>query len=166
MGTRRKNIPVEVQARITKFYVSNLPDRCSGLDLALVLRGHGSRGDGEEVIIYSHGLSFNVARFVLEDGEVNARGAFKENKRDSRSRDQSFTYNVNKDGGVNNMSFNEAFTGAAVGRTIKIDDNIMAFEEFHGRAVVVRVNSMWVLKNIRNILKEMGLAEGEIQCLG
>ncbi|KAJ0800466.1 hypothetical protein HanPI659440_Chr03g0103351 [Helianthus annuus] len=64
------------------------------------------------------------------------------------------------------MSFKEAFTGAAVGRTIKIDDNIMAFEEFHGRAVVVRVTSVWVLKNIRNILKERGLAEGEVRCLG
>ncbi|MFS7922258.1 hypothetical protein Hanom_Chr03g00246981 [Helianthus anomalus] len=41
-ATNRKPIPVEIQARITNFFVNNLPDRCSGVDVATALRGMGT----------------------------------------------------------------------------------------------------------------------------
>ncbi|KAJ0890519.1 putative RNA recognition motif domain, nucleotide-binding alpha-beta plait domain superfamily [Helianthus annuus] len=38
---RRTPIPENIQRRITKFFVSNLPERCSGSDLAAEVRVHG-----------------------------------------------------------------------------------------------------------------------------
>ncbi|MFS7944885.1 putative RNA-binding domain superfamily [Helianthus anomalus] len=41
MGSeRRKPIPANIQKRLTKFFVSNLPVRCSGSDLAGFVRVH------------------------------------------------------------------------------------------------------------------------------
>ncbi|PWA63811.1 nucleotide-binding alpha-beta plait domain-containing protein [Artemisia annua] len=102
MGSHRKTIPVEVQARITKYFVTNLPNRCSGADLAGVVREFGiifdiyiarkrdrngnsfgfvslldvkDRVETERklsgVRLGDFRLRFNVARFVLEEGEVD-----------------------------------------------------------------------------------------------
>ena len=102
MGSRRKPIPVEITARITKFFVSNLSDRCSGADLAKEVRNFGTifdiyvprkrnkegkrfafvslldvkdRREMEKVLssirLGEFKLNVNVARFVLEEGEVN-----------------------------------------------------------------------------------------------
>ena len=107
MGSHRKPIPVEILARITKFYVSNLPERCSGADLAKEIRNFGNifdiyvarkrdkvgrrfafvslldvkdRGEMEKVLsaiqLGDYKIKVNVARFVLEEGEVNERKSF------------------------------------------------------------------------------------------
>ncbi|PWA63749.1 RNA-directed DNA polymerase, eukaryota [Artemisia annua] len=202
MGSRRKTIPVDIQARITKFFVSNLPDGCSGADLAKEVRVYGTifdiylarkrdkagnrfafvslldvkdRGEMEKLLssirLGVYKLKFNVARFVLEDGEVNARKSSNDRIHTNRPPQKSNfrPKPVNESGCVgmdNGMSFKDAFSGAAVGKTVSIDDNISAFEECYGKAILVKVASLEVLGKIRIILKEMGLSEGEIRCLG
>ena len=102
MDTRRKPIPIEIQRRITKFFVTNLPEKCSGNDLASHVRQFGKifgiyiarkrdkRGnrfgfisildvknlnellkDLRRIRIGEDHLWFSMARFVLEDGEIN-----------------------------------------------------------------------------------------------
>lgn len=41
MGSRRKPIPEKIQGRLTKFFVSKLPKKCSGNNLADFVRQHG-----------------------------------------------------------------------------------------------------------------------------
>ncbi|KAJ0545552.1 putative RNA recognition motif domain, nucleotide-binding alpha-beta plait domain superfamily [Helianthus annuus] len=148
MGSRRKPIPVETLARITKFYVTNLPDNCSGANLAREVRNFGEifdiyvarkrdkvgrrfafvslldvkdRQEMEKVLssirLGEYKLKVNVARFVLEEGEVK-------------------------------------------------EDSVCAFESLHGRSLVLKVCSLEVLQRVKRLLEEMKLGEGEVRCLG
>ena len=105
MERRRKPIPENIQRRFTKFFISNLPDRCSGSDLAGFVRELGnifdiyiarkrdrfgnrfgfiSMLDVKNSVDLANALSSirmgdyrlkcNVARFTLEDGEINEKG--------------------------------------------------------------------------------------------
>lgn len=198
---RRKPIPVEVLARLTKFYVSNLPERCSGADLAKEVRNFGNifdiyiarkrdkegkrfgfvslldvkdRKELERVLssirLGDFRLKVNVARFVLEEGEVNNRRFFvPKNVAANISQEGPPKTNVYVPRNVyasNSVSFKEAFVGTPKEKTLTVDDKVNAFETLHGRSIVVQVVSLEVLKNIRRILKEMGLAEGIINCMG
>ncbi|MFS7975988.1 putative nucleotide-binding alpha-beta plait domain superfamily, RNA-binding domain superfamily [Helianthus anomalus] len=104
MGDHRKTIPVNIQRRLTKFFVSNLLDRCSGNDIAGVVRRHAEIHDIyiarqkdkkgnrfgfvslldvkntrefvktlSDIMMGEYKLSFNVARFTLEEGEIRGR---------------------------------------------------------------------------------------------
>ncbi|PWA88616.1 nucleotide-binding alpha-beta plait domain-containing protein [Artemisia annua] len=154
MASSRNPIPANIQARLTKLFVNNLPDRCSGADLAAVLRGMGTifdiyiarkrnkEGkrfgfvsfldvkDSKELLkvlssvrLGDFKLKFNIARFVLEEGE------FDQSKRDVRRIRPSNTAGkgpavkpfVFSGAGVNNMSFKEASTGETIGKTVKVE---------------------------------------------
>ncbi|KAJ0736177.1 putative RNA recognition motif domain, nucleotide-binding alpha-beta plait domain superfamily [Helianthus annuus] len=202
MGSRRKPIPAEIAARLNKFFLSNLPDQCSGAVLAKEVRNFGNifdiyvarKGDKDGrrfafvslIDVKDHGemekvlssirlgeykLKVNVARFVLEEGEVNARkpvfhpkkeGSFKQKMDDvgSRLHASHNTFNTNA------MSFKEAISGESRGKTIVLDDSVNAVEDMHGRSLVVRVCSLDVLKKIKWLLNDMKLGEGEVRCLG
>ncbi|MFS8018406.1 hypothetical protein Hanom_Chr15g01391681 [Helianthus anomalus] len=62
--------------------------------------------------------------------------------------------------------FKDASVGATVGRLVHVDDPIEAFKHLHGRAVVVKVKSLYVLQNIYCILKDLKLQEGLVRCFG
>ncbi|KAJ0743128.1 putative RNA recognition motif domain, nucleotide-binding alpha-beta plait domain superfamily [Helianthus annuus] len=116
-------------------------------------------------------LKVNVARFVLEDGEINSRKPTYPVKDKKLEEHERADYRDPLHGprnvySANSMSFKEAFDGASKGKSIVIDDNISAFEDLHGRSVVVKVASLEVLRMIKGILKEMGLGEGSVHCLG
>ncbi|KAK9074113.1 hypothetical protein SSX86_006710 [Deinandra increscens subsp. villosa] len=202
MGTHRKPIPVEVLSRITKFYVSNLPERCSGADLAKEVRNFGTifdiyiarkrdkigrrfgfislfdvkdRREMERVLssirLGDYKLKVNVARFVLEEGEVDVRKKYVPKNQQAQTSQGGKDIGNTKDGpwnglSSNAMSYKEAFTGVAEGKTLVVEDTVCAFEDLHGRSVVVRVASLVVLRRIKDILKEMGLGEGIVNCLG
>ncbi|KAJ0433559.1 hypothetical protein HanOQP8_Chr17g0660771 [Helianthus annuus] len=67
---------------------------------------------------------------------------------------------------VNMMSYKDDSTRAAVGRMVNVDDNVEAFNHLHGRAIFVHLKSLFILKNIYSILKEMKLQEGVVRCFG
>ncbi|MFS7976124.1 hypothetical protein Hanom_Chr10g00888751 [Helianthus anomalus] len=101
---------------------------------------------------------FNVARFVLEDGEINERKPVHNDMKPNRGFQKSKEglkqmHDLRNVGTVNNMSYKEAFVGASEGKSIKIDDNICAFEELHGRAILVKVGSLDVFRKIRFFLQ-------------
>ncbi|KAJ0694769.1 putative RNA recognition motif domain, nucleotide-binding alpha-beta plait domain superfamily [Helianthus annuus] len=198
MGNHRKPIPVEIQARVTKFYVANLPDRCSGNDLAGEVRKYGMifdiyiawKRDKEgkrfgflslldvkdrvdmvkklsQIKMGEYRLKVNVARFVLEDGEIN--DSRPKTHYQPRKKDQPNVYSgagIRQPQQEGSFSYKDAFFGANPARLVEVDDDFQAFDDEIGRAVLVRVSSIHVLKNIVCILKEMGLAEGKIRNLG
>ncbi|MFS7922259.1 hypothetical protein Hanom_Chr03g00246991 [Helianthus anomalus] len=45
---------------------------------------------------------------------------------------------------VNNVSFKEASTGVFIGKTVVVDDGLVAFSDLHGRAIFVRLKSLYV----------------------
>lgn len=199
MATSRNPIPASIKARITKLFVNNLPDRCSGADLAAVLRGMGTIFDiyiarkrnkeGKRfgfvsfldvkdckellktlssVRLGDFKLKFNIARFVLEEGEID------QSKRDVRKTRPSKTAGKGPSlkpfvftwVEVNNMSFKEASTGESMGKMVTVDDSVEAFRSMHGRTIYVRLKSLEVLKNIRSTLREMKLQEGFVRYIG
>ncbi|KAJ0764965.1 putative RNA recognition motif domain, nucleotide-binding alpha-beta plait domain superfamily [Helianthus annuus] len=202
MGSRRKLIPVEILARITKFYVTNIPDNCSGANLAREVRNFGEifdiyvarkrdkvgrrfafvslldvkdRREMEKVLssirLGEYKLKVNVARFVLEEGEVNDRRSFFPPKNErpekkfnaeegNRRQANQNTFHANA------MSFKEAFSGASRGKSIEVEDSVCAFESLHGRSLVLKVCSLEVLQRVKRLLEEMKLGEGEVRYLG
>ncbi|PWA45457.1 nucleotide-binding alpha-beta plait domain-containing protein [Artemisia annua] len=202
-GFHRKPIPVEIQRRITKLFVANLPDRCSGVDLAGVLREHGTifdiyiakkrdKGgrrfgfvsfldvkDTDEMLkklynikLGSFKLEINIARFVLEDGEI------KDDNYHKLKVDKVHIPPSHKNGSSNirfvkkgAFSFKEALTGQreeedVQNKTVILEDQQSVFEDFHDRSLVIKLSSFEVLRNIRRILNEMGLGGGSFQYIG
>ncbi|PWA59445.1 nucleotide-binding alpha-beta plait domain-containing protein [Artemisia annua] len=138
MGDRRKPIPEVVQRRLTKFFVTNLPDRCSGMDLAGAIREYGA-------IFYIY-----IAK-----------------KRDKGGRRFGFFsfYDVkDKDELIKKMS--NIRKNDTQNKTLILDDNASVFDDLQGRSLVLKLASFEVLRNIRKEMKDMGLAGGSIQYLG
>ncbi|MFS8019490.1 hypothetical protein Hanom_Chr15g01404371 [Helianthus anomalus] len=112
-------------------------------------------------------LKCNVARFVLEEGEIDPKKKHQEEKSFHPKAGRGDRENgMPRDNFVNGLSFKDAFTGVAKGKMVEVDDNIEALVQLHGKAVVVRLASLYTLQNVRSILKELKLHEGKIQCLG
>ncbi|MFS7952657.1 hypothetical protein Hanom_Chr07g00609421 [Helianthus anomalus] len=96
-------------------------------------------------------LWFNIARFVLEDGEINPNG---------ERHIPTNNINVNtKEGegqsGKNTGTFDtwvRSFKDLLVGKSIKVASHVNAFSALHGRALVARMIIVEVLKNIYAIL--------------
>ncbi|PWA40101.1 nucleotide-binding alpha-beta plait domain-containing protein [Artemisia annua] len=201
MGSRRKPIPVEIQRRITKFFITNLPDRCSGSDLAGVLRGYGvifgiyiakkrDKGgkrfgfvsfldvrDIKEMLRRMYNikmgafkLEINVARFILEDGEIREEYVHKQKAPNIPPSHNTGNINVRfaKKG---TFSFKEALTGdrkkeEVQNKTLILDDHQPVMEDLHGRSLFIKLGSFAVLRNLRSILSDMGLKGGRLRYLG
>ncbi|PWA97953.1 RNA-directed DNA polymerase, eukaryota, Reverse transcriptase zinc-binding domain protein [Artemisia annua] len=174
MGFRRNPIPEEIQKRITKLFVTNLQDRCSGADLAGVLRQHGDKDEMtrnlSNIKMGMFKLEINIARFVLEDGEIREERVHKPTQTKvppTRNMGGSTARFVKK--GV--FSFKQALTGERRGeevqdRSVILDDRIQAHEDLLCRSLVLKLGSFEVLRNIQNILKDMGLGGGMLRYLG
>ncbi|KAJ0626037.1 hypothetical protein HanPSC8_Chr01g0009291 [Helianthus annuus] len=111
-------------------------------------------------------LKRNVARFVLEEGEIKQSKVSMEQERSKVNDRKGFAGEfVKKEAVFNNMPYKEAFSGVSRGKLVVVDDNSVAFEGLHGRGIIVRLKSLFVLQNIKGILKEMKLHEGVVRCL-
>ncbi|KAJ0793019.1 putative RNA-binding domain superfamily [Helianthus annuus] len=111
-------------------------------------------------------LKCNVARFVLEEGEIRQQASSGDKqfpKSQGGAGDGPF---IRKENGYNFMSYKEAFTRVSKGKVVEVDSNTNAFEGLHGKTIVVRVTSLYVLQRIKGVLKEMKLHEGVVRVLG
>ncbi|KAJ0567780.1 putative RNA recognition motif domain, nucleotide-binding alpha-beta plait domain superfamily [Helianthus annuus] len=177
MGSRRKPIPEKIQGRLTKFFVSNLPEKCSGNDLAEFVRQHGEIfdlyiarkrdrsgnrfgfvtmldvKDKQEMvrILYAirmgdYRLRVNVARFTLEDGEINTGyKAANDTVVGSKKKDwRSFSFDTGKAPMLNpgGGSFKETLTGrhesAREDRVVVVGTGLMRIRVFIGEPLLRR----------------------------
>ncbi|KAJ0713828.1 hypothetical protein HanPI659440_Chr13g0482811 [Helianthus annuus] len=111
-------------------------------------------------------LWLSVARFVLEDGEIN-------NSQEEKGKRSTFTNNkqpVHEDHTDNNTSTFEkgerSFKEILVGKTVTVDSNVNAFNGLPGRALIARMIDIDALKNIKLILNEICPSRGTVQYLG
>ncbi|PWA79287.1 RNA-directed DNA polymerase, eukaryota [Artemisia annua] len=189
----RKPIPAHIQSRITKIFVTNLPEGCSGADLATQVRVFGQIydlyiarkrdksgnqfgfisfldvKDKEELLRNLKGirmgdykLLFNIARFVLEEGEINT-GAEKPGPKTFGN--PNMNRGTDRMGGKsirNDTSFRDLFEG----KNISIDNNVQAFSTLHGRAIIARMIDLEALKSIYVILNGICPGFGKVQYLG
>ncbi|PWA48089.1 nucleotide-binding alpha-beta plait domain-containing protein [Artemisia annua] len=198
MDRRRRNpIPDNVQRRITKFFVTNLPEGCSGTDLATLVRPHGlifaiyiarkrDKGgnrfgfvsmldvkDKDNLLKNLRGIRlgdcklwFNVARFVLEDGEINTGGeSLVPNQNEKKMQNKegaSYCRTYNGGSGSGSRSFRDLLTG----KSIDMDTHVNAFSTVHDRAVVARMVDVDAVNNIHVILKSVCPGYDKIQYLG
>ncbi|KAF5767451.1 putative RNA-binding domain superfamily [Helianthus annuus] len=202
-GEHRNLIPVSVQKRLTKFYVANLPVRCSGSDLAGVVRVHaeiydiyiarkrdkmGNRfgfvslldvknmGKMEKtpsnIRMGDYKLSFNVARFTLEDGEINNRQTRKP-KIKVATEVTGNPIRRKEIGGeplVGVRSFKDAVLGRSTEmkdeKVITVQDDFKAYEHVIGKAVIVRMVDFKALREAGGCIREMSAGEGLVQYVG
>ncbi|KAJ0786270.1 putative RNA recognition motif domain, nucleotide-binding alpha-beta plait domain superfamily [Helianthus annuus] len=187
----RKPIPEHIQRRILKVFVTNLPEGCSGNDLALHVRPFGNifdlyiarkrdKGgnrfgfislldvkdkddllrDLRTIRMGDYKLWFNVARFVLEEGEINNHRVEKPYKAEPR---KEVHCNVE----VNSTEVGaKSFKDMLVGRSITVVNDGVRFGSVHGLAVVARLVDFSVLKSIKILLKELSFKEERIQYIG
>lgn len=202
---RRKPIPEEIQRRITKIFVTNLPERCSGTDLASRVRDYGqifdlyiarkrdNRGnrfgfvsmldvkDKEELLksirnirMGDYRLWCNVARFVLEDSEINNNNREKGNTSNETKHNQHAGENLRegkfsifRDG---KHSFKEKLVGIQKDessyKSVRIDNNVNDLNGVNGRALVARMIDLDALKNIEIILNDICPSLGRVQYFG
>ncbi|KAK9069568.1 hypothetical protein SSX86_011472 [Deinandra increscens subsp. villosa] len=192
---RRKPIPENIQRRISKIFVSNLPNGCSGNDLAALVRPFGQifdiyiarkrdKGgnrfgfisfldvkDKDDLIrelrntrLGDYKLWFNIARFVLEDGEVNIHRDVRPAKVDYGKRGSTAGEGTKEANSSEVGSW--SFKDMLVGKTITINSDGNGLGTLHGLAVVVRMLDFSSLKNIKIILNELAFKEERIQYLG
>ncbi|KAF5799300.1 putative RNA-binding domain superfamily [Helianthus annuus] len=202
MGGHQKNIPVNIQKRLTKFFVSNLPVRCSGNDLAGFVRAHaeiydiciarkrdkmGNRfgfvslldvkntGEMEKVLsnirMGYYKLSFNVARFILEEGEINNRQTEKiKPKIVTGIGGNAKGMETIGDTRVGMRSFKDAFLGRPTeeqrGKVIVVNDEFKANEHVLGKVVIVAMADFKALQEASETIKGMMLGERVVQYVG
>ncbi|MFS8012923.1 hypothetical protein Hanom_Chr14g01326741 [Helianthus anomalus] len=91
-------------------------------------------------------LWFNIARFVLEDGEINT-GISKQKPIKIPDPKGNVGEGSTSNGG-HNVTGEWSFKDMLVGKAINVDDKINAFSSLHGVAVVTRMADVTSLKNI------------------
>lgn len=119
-------------------------------------------------------LKFNMARFILEDDEVNT-------KKSEERRQPEECVNVDFESNTHNESAGQSidigrhtFCDTLLRRnhfvnqkgSVSVDDNVNSFFNLHGKALVVKLMDMDALKNFRMILKKISLGGDKIQYLG
>ncbi|PWA94625.1 RNA-directed DNA polymerase, eukaryota [Artemisia annua] len=152
-----------------KLFVTNLPEGCSGTDLAEHVRPFGQifnlyiarkRDKGgnrfgfvsmldvkdkddllkslRNIRMGEYKLWFNIARFVLEDGEISSRQENMPNK-------PSYVANNNRADGVHMdprlnafVTEKRSFKDSLVGKKLSVDNKTNAFSSLHGRALMQR----------------------------
>ncbi|KAJ0523334.1 putative RNA-binding domain superfamily [Helianthus annuus] len=200
---RRKPIPVNVQRRLTKFFVSNLPVRCSGSDLAGYVRVHEeiydiyiarkrdnmgnqfgfvslldvkNTGEMEKALstirIGDYKLCFNVARFTLEDVEINNRQSEKfKAKSTSEPSDQPIGRKVSSGVTVvGTKSFKDAVVGtsntAKEEKVIVVHEEFKAYDHVMGKAVISRMVNFKALTEAGETIKDLTSGKGVVQYVG
>ncbi|KAK9057763.1 hypothetical protein SSX86_022601 [Deinandra increscens subsp. villosa] len=198
MERRHRNpIPESIQRRITKLFVTNLPEGCSGADLAIQVRPYGQIFDlyiarkrdkggnrfgfismldvkekGEllkslrNIRMGDYKLWFSVARFVLEDGEINVRYDAKQKHpvhEDKTKSSEGIRMEHRKSSFV---AEDRSFKDSLVGKVVTLDNKTNAFSSLHGKSLVARMVDIQALENIKCYLKEVCPGRGKVQYLG
>ncbi|PWA97309.1 nucleotide-binding alpha-beta plait domain-containing protein [Artemisia annua] len=110
-------------------------------------------------------LWFNIARFVLEDGEIHSKGdkpAPPNSGNMKATKGEGLSFFKSGSTGRNERSFKDVL----VGKSIAIGENVNAFSTLHGRALVAKMIDVDALKNIYIILNEICPGLGKVQYLG
>ncbi|KAJ0770504.1 putative RNA recognition motif domain, nucleotide-binding alpha-beta plait domain superfamily [Helianthus annuus] len=193
MDRRRKTpIPENIQRRITKIFVTNLSEGCSGTDLATTIRSFGQIYD----LYIARKRDRGGNRFgFISILDVKDKGELLKNLRGIRIGDNKLWFNITRyileDGEVNLFEYKQqnsipkdkskvgssfssgpavsgdwSFKEMLVGKSINIDSNVNAFSTLHGRAVVTRMIDVEALKNIYVILNDICPGSGKVQYLG
>ncbi|KAJ0575090.1 putative RNA-directed DNA polymerase [Helianthus annuus] len=202
-GDHRKSIPVHIQKRLTKLFVSNLPDQCSGNDIAGVVRRHAEiydiyiarkrdkkgnrfgfvsvldvKNTGELVKTLSNirmgdfKLSFNVARFTLEEGEINDRQS--ERPVPTRITGAAGTFPGMKKLNDSNLVGMRTFKEAMLGRNneVKEEKILLIQEDFKvndhgfGKAVIAVMKDFKALKEAGDTIRDLTEGTGVVQYVG
>ncbi|KAJ0777604.1 putative RNA-binding domain superfamily [Helianthus annuus] len=119
-----------------------------------------------------YGLRANVARFTLEDGEIGPQS--KEHRKpvyrvraEEKSEELRSDSNTFMQGG---RSFQEILTGKRSGekemRVVRVEDRIEAYQNTHGRALIMRMMDWDALKRFNSILEKISPEVGKVQYLG
>ncbi|KAJ0680849.1 hypothetical protein HanPI659440_Chr16g0628971 [Helianthus annuus] len=110
-------------------------------------------------------LKINVARFTLEEGEIRSTTRKGNPKVEQIHKE---TTNFDRGGYVssNRATGSVSFKEATLCKSVKIDYSEVAFSELYGKAIVVRLVNFEAMKNIHNIMKELGVADCRVQYLG
>ncbi|MFS7997812.1 putative RNA recognition motif domain, nucleotide-binding alpha-beta plait domain superfamily [Helianthus anomalus] len=183
--------------RILKIFVTNLPEGCSGNDLAFHVHPFGQifdlyiarkrdKGgncfgfislldvkDKDELLrnlrsirMGDYKLWFNVARFVLEECEIDSH-------RDQRptmfepGKDAPGIIDGKKDSKVGSSEVGaRSFKEMLVGLSIMVDNEGLGLGSLHGLAAVVRMVDFSALKNIKVIMKDLSFKADHIQYIG
>ncbi|KAL6521525.1 hypothetical protein OROGR_018094 [Orobanche gracilis] len=193
MEHRRKPIPEAIQRRLSKLFVTNLPEGCSGSDLASHVRSFGQifdiyiarkkdKGgnrfgfismldvrDRSELLnnlrnirMGESKLWFNIARFVLEDGEINV---IREDKKAEKASKPYARYGMDQSGSKFEAG-GRSFRDMLAGKTITIDDKVNGFSTLHVRAIVGRMKDVEAVKSIFLFLNNICPGSGKVQYLG
>lgn len=104
-------------------------------------------------------LWFNVARFVLEDGEINVPAEERQPMKTGQPSGMKQT-------GTKFDKGERSFRDMLAGKSIKIDDNVNGFSMLHGKAVVGRMKDVEALKSIFVFLNKICPGYGKVQYLG
>ncbi|MFS7946270.1 hypothetical protein Hanom_Chr06g00534021 [Helianthus anomalus] len=155
------------QRRISKIFVTNLPEGCRGVDLACHVRVFGQIYDLYITRKRYSWLWWSMARFVLEDGEINSNNKVEghhdtDNMRHSTQREEvnmeskSFTFEKG----------DRSFKDRHVGKFVKINGRVDAFCILHGRALIASMVGLESLKNIKVIMKDFCSSIIKVQYLG
>ncbi|PWA77842.1 nucleotide-binding alpha-beta plait domain-containing protein [Artemisia annua] len=191
MERRHRNpIPETIQRQITKLFVTNLPEGCSGSVLAEQVRPFGKifglyiarkrdkggnrfgfismldvkdKGDLlkslRNIRLGEYKLWFSIAKFVLEDGEINTRQeTMRNHNRAEGFRTDPRIYPF--------VAEERSFKDSLVGTKIDVDIRVHAFSSLHGRALVAKMVDLQGLKNIKVILRDLGPGTGKVHYLG
>ncbi|PWA52254.1 RNA-directed DNA polymerase, eukaryota [Artemisia annua] len=193
---RRAPIPENIQCRITKIFVTNLPEGCSGTDLATQVRLYGKifdiyiarkrdKGgnrfgfvsmldikDKGDLLKNLRGIRmgdsklwFNIARYVLEDGEIKTSGDTHIPTNNGNVNNKRGTDHSGTNPGLANTGV-RLFRDLIAGKSFNVDSQGNAFASVHGKALVARMVNVDALKHIHVLLHSICQGSGFVQYLG
>ncbi|MFS7911539.1 putative RNA recognition motif domain, RNA-binding domain superfamily [Helianthus anomalus] len=167
MTVRKPSIPANVFSRLTKVFITNLPEKCSDNDLAEFIRPYGviydlyiahSRDLLRQICNTRIGdcwLKANIARFTLEEGDIRPEGKNqnRNNDKDNRKEERQAPFQASAFNG--SRSFSDMLTGRQSVKTVIIDNQVNEYKGLHGKVVVARMIDLEALKSIYLIMNEL-----------
>ncbi|KAI3743010.1 hypothetical protein L1987_60711 [Smallanthus sonchifolius] len=115
-------------------------------------------------------LKFNVARFTLEEGEIRKPPDAETNRKEKRAETGfrgSFYW---PKPGTSSMSYRDVVSEDRIkrheGKSVTISDEVMAFSDLHGKAIMARLKVLDALHRIRETLADMDIGVYKVQYMG
>ncbi|KAM0043891.1 putative RNA recognition motif domain, nucleotide-binding alpha-beta plait domain superfamily [Helianthus debilis subsp. tardiflorus] len=194
MTCQKPNIPANILSRITKIFVTNLAEKCSGKDLSEFIRGYGDICDlyiarkrdkmGNRFGFVSFLDVKDCKELIKQIGNTRigncwlkanvARFTLEEGeicqepvtiqKKHAQKEERMVPPSTSYYNGT--RSFSDILTGRQEGKSVVIDNQVNAFRGLHGKSVVARMIDLEALKNIYVILDDLCPGLGKVQHLG
>ncbi|KAI3704338.1 hypothetical protein L1987_74556 [Smallanthus sonchifolius] len=115
-------------------------------------------------------LKFNVARFTLEEGEIRKPPDAETNRKEKRAETGfrgSFYWPKS---GTSSMSYRDVVSedrnNRHEGKFVTVSDEVMAFSDLHGKAIMARLKDLDALHRIRETLADMDIGVYKVQYMG